>query len=138
MNYTPLKVDFLKNNLHMKKGSKIWLLIIVLFIFLTHFIKVAPGKFMDPMASKDHVFAEVKEKLASVKNPYKLHTPQSIVPQVYADTSVTDANTYAVIDYDTGDVLMEKDMSKQVSIASLTKIMTAIVALDLASPDELF
>ncbi len=138
MNYTPLGVEYLRKNLHPKKINKLLIALALIFFLLINLIKIDPGKFVNPLGSRDNVFSEVKNHLETIKNPYRLHTPASIVPQVYADANIPDANTYAVIDYDTGNVILQKDMAKTVSIASLTKIMTAVVALDLASPDELF
>src|SRR3989339_1312165 len=50
----------------------------------------------------------------------------------------TQAVSYAVIDYDNGEILESKDLSGKRAIASLTKLMTAVVAMDLASPDEVY
>jgi len=45
-------------------------------------------------------------------------------------------SAYIAIDDTTGQVLLSKNASTQVSIASLTKIMSAMIALDLMSPQE--
>jgi D-alanyl-D-alanine carboxypeptidase (penicillin-binding protein 5/6) len=44
---------------------------------------------------------------------------------------------YIVIDAETGHVYAQKDAHEQVAIASLTKIFTAVQALEMASPDTL-
>lgn len=48
------------------------------------------------------------------------------------------ASAYLVMNFDTGEIIAEKNSTKKLPIASLTKIMTAVVALDLAGPDEYF
>ena len=46
------------------------------------------------------------------------------------------ARSYIVMDYNTGEVLESKDMHLQRSVASISKIMTAIVALENSSLDK--
>lgn len=49
-----------------------------------------------------------------------------------------DAKSYVLADIDTGKVLIQKNGSQRLPIASLTKIMTAVVALDISNPSEYF
>lgn len=58
--------------------------------------------------------------------------------QVLAAADLDNASAFGVVDLETAKVLAEKNFSKKLPIASLTKIMTAAVALDLSSPDEQF
>lgn len=48
------------------------------------------------------------------------------------------ASAYIVVNLDSGEVIISKNMDKKLPIASLTKIMTSVVALDLAKPEEEF
>lgn len=79
-------------------------------------------------------------KLQSKFNSFSLKdadTPSNTYK--YTDSSYySSSNSFVVIDYENGEILVEKDSEKILPIASLTKIMTAIIALDLAGEDELF
>ncbi len=63
---------------------------------------------------------------------------QNFKPTVQAASPFYNAFSYIVVDFDSGKVLEEKNASKRLSIASLTKIMTAVVTLDLVSPYAYF
>lgn len=80
----------------------------------------------------------IQPKLEEKKDQYKVKKQSSLIPQSYASSDVDKASAYAVVDFNTGDVISEKDISRQLPIASLTKIMTAVVTLDLVSPDDVF
>jgi D-alanyl-D-alanine carboxypeptidase len=81
---------------------------------------------------------EILPKLHATANTYSLKKPLNFVSSAYASDEINQANAYAVLDYDTGTIITEKNGQAQVPIASLTKIMTAIVALDLAKPTDVF
>jgi len=91
------------------------------------------------MAEQDF-FETVRPILERFKDSYQLHKKTSLVAQTSAseDSEYDNAHSYVVVDYDTGEILAEKEREKIVSIASLTKVMTAIVTLDLVTPDEYF
>lgn len=76
---------------------------------------------------------EIMSKLSLKRNNFVLKkgSKNAIIND---DTS----RSYIVIDANSGKVLLEKDSQKSLPIASLTKIMTAVVALDLANPGEKF
>lgn len=89
-------------------------------------------------------FEQLKPKLEMKANNFNLKGRQArvdrsfFVPQAAAGGGYEGASGYALIDFDTGEVLLSKNLSEKLPIASLTKIMTAVVALDLANPDEQF
>ncbi len=87
-------------------------------------------KVVDPMEN-------ILPKLSQVSNNYKLKS-QKVVLSAVAGTEYESANAYAVVDFDSGKVISSKNLTEKESIASLTKIMTAVVALDLARPSDLF
>lgn len=92
--------------------------------------------FQSPQPVKADV---ITPKLQQKTNFYQLHKPVSILPIAYATMDNTlDTTAYSVIDYDNGNIIVEKNGSQKVPVASLTKVMTATVALDLASPDDVF
>lgn len=93
---------------------------------------------LSPLPAKADTFAPIRQKLDQKENTYTLHVHTPLFPQSYAATDAEKASSYVVVDYDTGNVLFEKDKSKKLHIASLTKIMTAVVALDISDPQDIF
>lgn len=93
-----------------------------------------------PLPAKIDRFYLLKPKLKKYFNTYSLKKQQTLISVSYAsDTGdYTNAPAYIVVDFDSGEVLAEKNISKKFYIASLTKIMSAIITLDLAQPDEVF
>lgn len=91
-------------------------------------------------------FEEVKSKLFQKDADFRLRRPQTLLPAaqaanpdwVGAGQEMERLSSYAVVDFDSGQVLLEKEMDRRVPPASLTKIMSAVVSLDLVSPDEQF
>lgn len=101
-------------------------------------------KILSPVASSSlsvNVLDEIiKPKIERTPNSYKLLDNRSIlIPQAQASAGdVEMASAYVLTDFETGEVLLSKNLDKPLSVASLTKVMTAIVALDLADPGEIF
>ncbi len=92
-----------------------------------------------PMISprfKVEQFDRIRPKLEKKANTFQLKKPTNFVPAAYAAEGYNGASAYGVMDADTGELLLEKNLSEKVAIASLTKIMTAIVTLDLMDPGE--
>lgn len=48
------------------------------------------------------------------------------------------ASSAILVNFDTGEVVYQKDSKKKQSVASITKVMTALVALEAKSPDTVF
>ena len=89
-----------------------------------------------PEYSKADIFDSVRPQLEQKENtpaPVPASSENTALPAEYGQ-----ASAYVVIDLDNGEVLLEKNGDKKLPVASLTKIMTAVVALDLASPEEVF
>lgn len=59
-------------------------------------------------------------------------------PSVSVRGEVDEALAYILVDIDRGQIIAQKQADAVLPIASLTKVMTAMVALDLAGPRELF
>lgn len=113
--------------------------------FLSMFVMVALhnagfriGPVMSPLPQQEDMLFNILPKLQLHSNNFTVKRPQRIIPQAHAASAADEASAYGVIDFATGDVLLEKNLDKRVSIASLTKIMTAVVVLDLAHPSEKF
>lgn len=121
---------------------------IFLITFLVVFISVslqrlgiAPLQLVLPIESKEiDTMASIMPMLERVENTYSLTTPSGFIGESFADetASYTSAKAYVVLDYDSGEVIMQKNLSEPFPMASLTKIMTAVVGLDLASVEETF
>lgn len=94
-------------------------------------------RLVSPLPQKS-VFDQILPKLQQKLNTYHLKSPLSLVVPSFAASESSSVSSYAVIDFDSGEILEEKALSQKLPIASLTKIMTAVVALDLASPNETF
>lgn len=103
---------------------------------LPNFYSVA--QMANPMPAVVDPLENIYPKLSQKVNNYSLQKQSSIVPAAAASTDFEQANAYAVVDFDSGKVIASKNLSEKVSIASLTKVMTAVVALDLAKPTDLF
>src|SRR5438105_4059360 len=93
---------------------------------------------ISPIPEKVNIFDSIIPKLELKENQYQLKKESSLIPQVLAAGSFDQAASYVVVNYDTGDILAQKDSEKRLSVASLTKIMTSVIALDLADPEDRF
>lgn len=94
---------------------------------------------MSPLSSqKEDVLAQLLPRLTQKQNTYHLSTQHSLISQASAETLGDTAKAYAVLDFDSGQIIDSKNGEKEVPIASLTKIMAAVVALDISSPGEKF
>lgn len=94
---------------------------------------------VSPIPTEQDSFNKLLPKLEEKKNTFKVKKESAfLISPVSAGGEFEQARAYGVVDLETGDVLIEKNLSEPVSIASITKVMTAVVALDLVSPDELF
>lgn len=93
-----------------------------------------------PIPDDKNVIDEIKPILEKKKPEFEIKKETSFVRQTYADSGLLaeQANAYLVIDMDSGKVLAEKNSETEFAIASITKVMTSVVALDLANPEELF
>ncbi len=89
-------------------------------------------------SSKEIFEKKVLPRLTVYKNNFHLMQNFSFIPRVEAQDLSIDAPSYLLADLDTGEVLFEKNGNKKLPIASLTKIMSSIVALDLAKKDDIY
>lgn len=87
---------------------------------------------------KVDTFDQVKTKLEQKTHEYKLQKSLNIVNQAFAGGSYDQARSFIAVDFNSGQILADYNAEKMVPIASLTKIMTSVVALDLALPNDLF
>lgn len=127
------------------KWKAFWLAFVPIFILVVlqqlgvQFPKFFPQKVsQQPQQSVIKNEKKVLPKLNLYPTNYKLKNTSYIVKNAFASSSYENLSSYAVVDFETGEVLAQKNISKRVPIASLTKIMTAVVALDLANSSDEF
>ena len=141
MNFSNIKLSFnIDKESFLKINYRPFIagMIAVVLMKLVMLVGFQPIVFQTETQESVSVFDNLKPKLEEKVNSFKLKKSTSLIPQAYAASDYENAKAYAVVDLDTGAIITEKDGDIPYSIASLTKVMTAIVALDLASPDESF
>jgi D-alanyl-D-alanine carboxypeptidase len=91
-------------------------------------------------AASEEAMKKIRPKLQKQKNDFKLKKESRLFfPEANAEEMPANydaASGYIVADLESGKILAEKNADQHMPIASITKIMTAIIALDLASPSE--
>lgn len=110
------------------------LLLVFLMVVLSH-TNIKPT-LVNPLPAIPNVLEMVKPKLEN--NSHNFQLKKQLIPSAYAGSDFEQAAAYLVADFDDGTILAYKNLSVRLPIASLTKIMTAVVGLDLASPEEIF
>ena len=130
----------MQNNIVSKKVGVgtifVFLSLALLFIFIPH---LSLFQLISPLSSnRQDVLSQLLPRLTQKPNTYRLTSPYSLIGQASADTVGSTVNAYSVLDFDSGQIIDSKNGEKEVPMASLTKIMTAIVALDISSPSEKF
>lgn len=106
-----------------------------LMVVISHFKPSA--SWVSPLPQKPpDILEKIEPKLEMKMNDFKLK--KEFIPLVSAGSAYDRASAYGVIDLETGQVIASKNLSEKLPMASLTKVMTAIVALDLADSSEEF
>lgn len=129
--------EFLAILLYYKKYFFISLAAIFLMVMLQQIRFFVPQSLVSPQIIRDPLDI-VRPSLEVGNWNFNLKEDLKIVKEVSAASDFDQASSYLVLDFDSGEVLKEKNMSKKLPIASLTKVMTAVVALDLADPGGIF
>lgn len=93
---------------------------------------------LSPLPLKPDPMLTVRPQLQKNIRIFSLKRPTSFISKALAREDYQQAKAYIVLDMDSGEVIKEKSGTSILPVASLTKVMTAIVALDLASPQEVF
>ncbi len=123
------------------KSLKIFLSTLIAIFILTslHLIGIKAPQLIVPLPTEPDVFFDtIVPKLQEKGSTYRLYKKQEFIPKAHATGEYEEASAYVVVSFDSGDIIASKNLSKALPIASLTKIMTSIVALDLADPSERF
>lgn len=107
-------------------------------VCLQYLVSAIPG-FISPVSPHTvDAFDSLVPLLREKPRTFSLKKQPTFIKSAVAATAAEDANAYAVIDLDTGSILASKNSSSEIPIASITKVMTAVVALDLAESSEYF
>lgn len=130
--------------LNLNSGKKIarrsiFIYTFLLVFFLTIFQKFLPNITLTSLFTPPQnvsVLDNILPKLQKIPNNYRLKKETELIAPSFASTNYDNAKAYVVVDYNTGQIITSKNLSERLPIASLTKIITAIVALDLATPNE--
>ncbi len=91
-----------------------------------------------PLPAQFSSLDTIKPKLEQTPNNFELQKEGYLIKPTLASGEFDQLSAYSVVDFNTGEVVLKKNIDQRLPIASTTKIMTAIVALDLAAPQELF
>lgn len=91
-----------------------------------------------PLNKQTHadVWPLVVSKLDSPANTFSLHESFSVIPKAEAAAGYDNSSAYIAIDMSTGNIIAQKNPTTPLPIASLTKVMSAVVSLDLANPQD--
>ncbi len=94
---------------------------------------------VSPLPKGEDIINKLIPKLQEKANTFKLNKSSSLilVPSAQASGEYDEVKGYAVVDFNSGEVLVEKNLSKKTSLASITKVMTVVTALDLMDKNEL-
>jgi D-alanyl-D-alanine carboxypeptidase len=94
---------------------------------------------LSPLVKGNNVAQAIQTKLEEKQNSFIL-TKTALSQRTLDDQSAdfNKAAAYSLINLNTGAIIAEKNGTKRLPIASLTKIMSSIVALDLSSPNDMF
>lgn len=100
---------------------------------------LTPQTLISPINSKEDVIEIITPRLTSISNRFTLQKKQSFVKEASADSEkeYDKASAYLAVNLENGEIINEKNLSKKLPIASITKIISAVVALDLLSVNDL-
>lgn len=91
------------------------------------------------LTAKEVFIKKILPRITNKKNEFVLkNAPFSIVKHAEAEQTTVEASAYLLADLDTGQIIAGKSAQAKLPIASLTKIMSAVIALDLAQKNDLF
>ncbi len=126
------------NNLILDKYIKVFFIsffLVFLMVFIPH-LNFISHKLVSPQSVKVSIWDKLEPMLEKKQAGYELK--KGLIPTVSASSDYEQAQAYIVTDFDSGEVITSKNLSQKLPMASLTKVMTAVVALDLAKMDDEF
>lgn len=120
-----------------------WITLILVFfmVLLSRLDLARPALVIPQTTEQNEIWEKAKPKLNQGLIPKGL-SKNSLIPTSYASSvssaELEDLSAYLVIEPSSGEVISDKNSTAKLPVASLTKIMTAVVSLDLASTGDLF
>jgi len=131
---------YFSGELNLKKKDILYLLIIMLSIYIASriFFNKSPGdNIPQPPVDTGESSISLDEDLPEHDLPYEYYYEyQDPEAAETASEPVVNARSAIVMDFETGTVLFEKNAYRKRPMASTTKIMTAIIALENSDLDE--
>lgn len=123
-----------------KFNKKVFLMAFIpvfIMVFLQKLgLQIQVPRVFNPPMIQTNILQKIIPKLNLYPINYELKKP---ISKIFAsNASYEQLSSYIIVDFDSGQILTEKNSTTSVPIASLTKLMTAIVAIDLAKTDDLF
>lgn len=112
---------------------------IFLMVVLQHLGVTAPKININVNSvQKADVMKTLLPKIQTKPNNIHIQSFNLGIAPAYAGSDPDNAKAYEVLDMDTSKIVSAKDNNVELPIASLTKIMTSVVALDVSNPLENF
>src|SRR3989344_6524908 len=93
---------------------------------------------INPVAHVTSTHDIITELLTKNGNNFTLKQHHTLVKETQAASLYDQASAYIVVDFASGTILKEKNKDTRLPIASLTKVISAIVGSDLATTDDVF
>ncbi len=95
---------------------------------------------ISPVGENIGVMDLVRPKLAQKPNTFTLNKPLTLTQEAVASSNQDYdlAKAYVVVDFETGKIIKSKNLTEKMPMASLTKVMTAVTALDLVPTTQTF
>lgn len=101
-------------------------------------LKISSTEVLNPVDTQNLILEQIKTKLEQKPNQLQFKKETSLIPTAYAASNYDLSSGYIVVDLNNSRILAEKNSQQKLPVASLTKIMTAVISLDLASQEEIF
>lgn len=94
---------------------------------------------LSPLPFQKSSLDKILPNLEKNPNNFKIKKISPIVQSVFAsddNLNTAASSAFVAMNFDTGEIILQKNMDQKLPIASLTKIMTAVVSLDLNRPSD--
>lgn len=118
------------------RSIKVFLISMTLTFLMATLPHLGIKALVTPLSKRVDVLEKIKPRLENRLNHFQFN-PHPLSDQ-QTDADFEQASAYAVTDLNSGQLIISKNLSGKLPIASLTKIMTAIVALDLSQVNDKF
>lgn len=125
--------------LYYKKYFVITFVMVFVMVVLQHLKIFSNSSLISPhVTAKSDVMGDIRSKLEIKNWNFSIKQDLALVKAASAAEDFDMSSGYMVLDFNSGEVLKEKNSDQKLPIASITKVMTAVVALDLADSSEVF